>query len=282
MQLFLKARQKAGVLEHSACGHRPLFLLGLLLASCLVAGSPSAQAFDCAKAYLPVDFVICSDPAVLKANEAHEKAWYDTRARLTDAEKQELLADQRQWLKEFPPRCGVPAKGKHLATIPRTAQECVAEALAERTAFLEQYHSSAMEAQSPISPDVQNREPALQKVEATPRARQATFTAGLEDFEIQGWCERKGTSVICRLVVVNNGPTRNLCLFGASIYDQESRIYHASKSALVGEGGCAKLLHGLPAKGTYLFEKVPPDVSEIYRMELINGRVVVEAPVPIR
>lgn len=109
-------------------------------------GSPSARAFDCGKAYLPVDFVICSDPAVLKANEAHEKAWYEARARLNDTEKQELLADQRQWLREFPPRCGVPAKGKRLASIPKDAQECVAKVLADRTAFLERYHAATTEA----------------------------------------------------------------------------------------------------------------------------------------
>jgi uncharacterized protein len=259
-----------------------LFLLGLLLTFCL-AGSPSAQAFDCAKAYLPVDFVICSDPAVLNANEAHEKAWYDTRARLTDAEKQELLAGQRQWLKEFPPRCGVSARGKRLAVISKDQQLCITKALEERTAFLDQYNSPAAEAQSPTSPDIQNLEPALQKAQATTRMRQATFTAAAGNIEIQGWCERKSTSVTCRLVLVNNGPTENFCLGGASIYDRESRVYHASRAVLVGEAQCAKLLHGLPARGAYQFEKVPPDVSEIYRMELFEGRgtVVIESPIPI-
>jgi len=101
------------------------FLLGSVVALCLVAGSFSARAFDCAKAYLPVDFVICSDPAAIEANEAQEKAWYDARASLNDAEKHELLADQRRWLKEYPPRCGVPAQGKRLATISTDAQLCV-------------------------------------------------------------------------------------------------------------------------------------------------------------
>jgi uncharacterized protein len=280
VQLFLKTRQKVRVLGHSPCGHRPLFLLGLLLTFCL-AGSPSAQAFDCAKAYLPVDFVICSDPAVLNANEAHEKAWYDTRARLTDAEKQELLADQRQWLKEFPPRCGVSARGERLAVISKDRQLCITKALGERTAFLDQYNSPAAEAQSPTSPDIKNWEPALQKAQATTRMRQATFTAAAGNIEIQGWCERKGTSVTCRLVLVNNGPTGDFCLYRASIYDRESRVYHSNSGVLTSEGPCAKLLHGLPARGAYQFEKVPPDVSEIYRMELFEGKVVIESPVPI-
>jgi hypothetical protein len=70
----------------------------------------NAHAFNCSKAYLPVDFVICSDPSVIRANDVHERAWYDAQARLDDAEKQELLTDQRIWLKEYPPRCGIPAK----------------------------------------------------------------------------------------------------------------------------------------------------------------------------
>jgi uncharacterized protein YecT (DUF1311 family) len=123
------------------------FIWGFLLTFSLVVGSPVARAFDCAKAYLPVDFVICSDPAVFKANEAHEKAWYETRARLNDPEKQELLGDQRRWLKEYPPHCGVPAKGKPLPTISKDAQLCVAKALEERRAFLEQYPNHAAEPQ---------------------------------------------------------------------------------------------------------------------------------------
>src|ERR1700730_13003498 len=111
----------------------------LILTFCLAAGAPSAHAFDCAKAYLPVDFVICSDPAVIRANDTHERAWYDARARLTDAEKQELLTDQRRWLKEYPARCGVPAQGKPLPTISRDQQLSVARALDDRRAFLEQY-----------------------------------------------------------------------------------------------------------------------------------------------
>jgi uncharacterized protein YecT (DUF1311 family) len=124
------------------------FIWGCVLAGCFLAVSSSAQAFDCAKAYLPVDFVICSDPAVFQANEAHEKAWYETRARLTDEEKQELLADQRRWLKKYPPRCGIPARGKRLAVISKDEQLCVTKALEERRDFLEQYHRFPIETQS--------------------------------------------------------------------------------------------------------------------------------------
>ena len=103
----------------------------------------SASAFDCAKAYLPVDFVICSAPDVLKANEQHEKAWVEARAQLDEVRKKELLTNQRQWLKQFPPTCDVPAKGKRLASISKEMQQCVAKGLVARAAFLEQYAKGA-------------------------------------------------------------------------------------------------------------------------------------------
>jgi uncharacterized protein YecT (DUF1311 family) len=124
------------------------FVWAPVLALCLAAAPPSARAFDCSKAYMPVDFVICSDPAVIRANDAHERAWYDARARLTDVEKQDLLADQRRWLKDYPPRCGVPAQGGRPPAITRDQQGCVAKALEERAAFLEHYRGQATQTQS--------------------------------------------------------------------------------------------------------------------------------------
>jgi hypothetical protein len=153
----------------------PVLVLGLVVATA------SAQAFDCAKAYLPVDFVICSDPAVMKANEAHEKAWYDTRARLSDVEKQQLLADQRRWLKDFPPKCGVPARGKRPPMISRDQQLCVERALEERQAFLVQYYDSSSPTnalnEAQVTPDLQ------QKIDTMVRlciagGRQFTVTGG--------------------------------------------------------------------------------------------------------
>jgi hypothetical protein len=95
----------------------------------------TAKAFDCNKSFLPVDFVICSNPAVFNFNEAHEKAWIETRAVLTDAQKAGLLNDQRRWLKEYPPQCGVPARGKAPQVITPAMQTCVGNALEQRTAF---------------------------------------------------------------------------------------------------------------------------------------------------
>jgi len=277
------------------------FVWGAFLVLCLMAGSSPACAMDCAKAYLPVDFIICSDPTLLRVNKADEQAWRETRARLNDAEKQELLADQRRWLKEYPPRCGVPAQGKLLATIPKEAQERVAKALGERTAFLEQYHNPAAEARGTF--EIQNGERSnlkqsadsapmpVQPVESNPRLRQATFSAAAAgNVDIQGWCRRSGTSVICPLMITNNDPTQGVSFRDERIYDRESRNYSANKTGLADKEGWepALLLHGLPAKGFFQFGNVPQDVSEIERMEFTvitqhggESRVVIESPIPI-
>lgn len=107
---------------------------------CLVCVLPThVLAFDCAKAFLPVDFVICSDPQVVKANETHEAAWYAARSRLDDVQKQQLLDNQRLWLKQFPPTCGIPARGKRPSLITSEAQRCTAGALLARAEFLARY-----------------------------------------------------------------------------------------------------------------------------------------------
>jgi uncharacterized protein len=53
-----------------------------------VTASHPAWAFDCSKAYLPVDFVICSSPVLQSTNEVHEKAWTEVRAVLNEVQKQ--------------------------------------------------------------------------------------------------------------------------------------------------------------------------------------------------
>ena len=111
----------------------------VLASSIIISLGTQAFVFDCAKAFLPVDFVICSDPQVFRANEYHEAAWYTTRTRLNDVQKRELLENQRLWLKQYPPTCGIPARGRRPATIPPAAQRCVATALLARAEFLKGY-----------------------------------------------------------------------------------------------------------------------------------------------
>jgi len=111
----------------------------LFYSSLFVAFSSTSFAFDCKKVFLPVDFVICSSQSVMTANADHEQAWLSARGRLTLGQKKTLLDDQRNWLKTFPIRCGIPAKGKLTEVITMTMQECVSNELKDRAAYLQNY-----------------------------------------------------------------------------------------------------------------------------------------------
>lgn len=96
-------------------------------------------AFDCTKAFLPVDFVICSSSEAMLANENHEKMYFSIREGLDKVQKKVLLDNQRNWLKTFPIKCGISATGKSPATISSESQQCVIAELSLRTEFLQNY-----------------------------------------------------------------------------------------------------------------------------------------------
>jgi uncharacterized protein len=126
---------------------RIVFLAKILFSLSLLLFAFPSLAFDCAKAYLPVDFVICSDPAIVQINAEHEKTWYDVRSHMNNAEKHTLLISQRKWLRAFPPTCGIPARGKRPTHITPREQHCVAKALQERIRFLRSYNTTKQETQ---------------------------------------------------------------------------------------------------------------------------------------
>src|SRR5437763_1004752 len=101
-----------------------------VLVFCLTAASSSARAFDCAKAYLPVDFVICSDPSrgcrtaqqplaqVICADR--DLALTDLRCaqahvallkQLDDTGKRDLKQEDLRFLDAVQQHCGIPLTG---------------------------------------------------------------------------------------------------------------------------------------------------------------------------
>lgn len=116
--------------------------LAALAATILISGAAPAQvpapppAFDCAKAFLPIDHVICSSPDLLKVNDELSAVWRALRERLGEAERQQALDAQRQWIKDYPQACGLPAKGKPPANQLAAAVPCIDKAIRSRTAKL--------------------------------------------------------------------------------------------------------------------------------------------------
>lgn len=130
--------------------------------------SRPASAFDCAKATLGIDFVICSSSDILAANQVHETAYFALRERLGETERNKLLESQRQWLREIPSECRIPARGRP-AAISRDSQQCVMQALTARTNFLQHYAGGPTGA-SPSSPQMAGAAPGIAAAAMPPAA----------------------------------------------------------------------------------------------------------------
>jgi hypothetical protein len=91
-------------------------------------------AFDCAKATLGVEYVICSSPQLLEAEAREEDAYHAARDALGDDE----IRYQHEWYTTILGQsCGLPANGRPSPAKIRASQNCVAQAIAHRIHALE-------------------------------------------------------------------------------------------------------------------------------------------------
>ncbi|MDD5459010.1 MAG: hypothetical protein PHF37_06435 [Phycisphaerae bacterium] len=107
-----------------------------LLGVCLLAIAGNALAFDCSKAFLQTDFVICSSPDLLKAETDLEKLWHLFLSDKDEVEKKVILEDQRNWIKQYAERCKVHGKGRPSEAVIEAARPCVKQALGDRADYL--------------------------------------------------------------------------------------------------------------------------------------------------
>jgi uncharacterized protein len=96
----------------------------------------TAHAFDCAKAYLGVDYVICSDPKLIASIDDMGQVWQRIKAATPADQFSALLADQRQWLKSYGTECGLPSKGQPTEQQIAKAAPCVSARINERLKYL--------------------------------------------------------------------------------------------------------------------------------------------------
>jgi uncharacterized protein len=107
--------------------------LGMTGAYCLLAVPAPATAqqekpsFDCARALNPIEKAICTDPALAKADRELAAAYAGLTSRLEKPARQDLEADQQQWIVERNGECTNDSRG--VAT-------CLGESYKERTAKL--------------------------------------------------------------------------------------------------------------------------------------------------
>jgi uncharacterized protein len=81
----------------------------VVLASPATPVSAEQASFDCLKAALPVEQLICSDPQLLRLDGALGDAFATYRQRLPEKDRAGALAEQRAWLAQRLKQCDVPA-----------------------------------------------------------------------------------------------------------------------------------------------------------------------------
>jgi len=110
------------------------FSISLAIAEIAVAAD-RVSSFNCATRTLGVDYVICSDRALLQAEEALAQIYREALKTVSD--KQQLRNGQRYWAKQFGLGCGLPMRGEPSSPLKLEARRCVQEALSKRVAFLQ-------------------------------------------------------------------------------------------------------------------------------------------------
>jgi uncharacterized protein YecT (DUF1311 family) len=105
-----------------------------------VAAQPSTKTyrtpamFNCAKASMGADFVICAFPDLLDAEADLEDAYTAARSARGDVVKSEQIA----WMKSYGPNCGLPFRGRPTSDLIGSAHGCVLSAMRRRIAELKE------------------------------------------------------------------------------------------------------------------------------------------------
>lgn len=116
------------------------FLAFVVLSSCRE--SVSAAGFDCARASLPVDYVICRSDEGRKAIASLTNAWTNLIASVSADRRAALLGQQRQWIKSYPPACGLVGRGRPAPDPTQRTDACVIDHLVRRTSTLQRVASA--------------------------------------------------------------------------------------------------------------------------------------------
>ena len=108
----------------------------IVLASSVAARPAPAVEFNCAKAFLKVDFVICRSAEGMKAIGDLQAAWDATYATTAPDRKALLVREQRGWIRAYAAECGVPGTGGAPQDPTRQTDVCVIDRIQRRTVEL--------------------------------------------------------------------------------------------------------------------------------------------------
>lgn len=89
--------------------------------------------FDCERANLSVDFVICSDARIVKAVEYMGEIYWRGRSGLQGDRKDAYVSEQRSWVDGYSRKCGVPGIGRPDDEQIAASAACVQSSVTNRT-----------------------------------------------------------------------------------------------------------------------------------------------------
>jgi uncharacterized protein YecT (DUF1311 family) len=129
-------------LKHGSAAGLAAALL-LLVLSCLFGSKPAVAAeFDCARASLQVDFVICRSEDGRRAIANLTAAWEKATSVATADRKTALLDQQRRWIGVYQLMCGLGGRGRPAIDPTQRIDRCVVEQLRQRKNVLESIAAS--------------------------------------------------------------------------------------------------------------------------------------------
>lgn len=106
--------------------------------------------FDCSRAYLSVDFVICSDEQLIKNVEYMGEIYWRGRTNIQKERRKSYVQEQRDWIAQYSESCNVSGIGKPDEQIVETSKDCVRRAISNRTDELKSTIASSL-AEAPDS-----------------------------------------------------------------------------------------------------------------------------------
>lgn len=95
--------------------------------------------FKCESSSMTMDYVICSFQEVYDVNTQHAVVWWSTLRKLTRAEKDLLVADQREWIDRMLTSCNLPLSGRPSRNQAISSAECVRQQYIARTSYIRNY-----------------------------------------------------------------------------------------------------------------------------------------------
>ena len=128
---------------------------------------PAWAKLDCAKVERGVDYAICSSDQLMGLIDNLQSAWEARKGQTSGDEWIRLLADQRAWVKDYGPACGLPAQGRPSDTQIVGTRSCVETALRQRITVLQRGSTT------PNAAVVSAPTPSIPSTPSTPSAEQA-------------------------------------------------------------------------------------------------------------